>query len=220
MAMSKGYRGGKSARLAGRKARSGTSQAIAALQRQVESLTSGKKKKAEVRGYPAAPFAYAGLEESQYSYLAVPVTLALPPQDPKVAPYISDGYQMSRFATLTGVTVAFSVTSMCAFQVSAVLYAVPPGGNPCPVEHGAGGIPINFPLGLKTSEQNRLMSLDETGFLDGRDGPYELAARRGPADDKGQVPCDFSLASGDGSVYECRLAQGSGAPIGKVDFSV
>ncbi|KAI1522577.1 hypothetical protein PtrSN002B_012173 [Pyrenophora tritici-repentis] len=237
MAMSKGYRsgnyGGRSSRygkakgstrykkrpFAGRKARSGNNKALAVVQRKLDALERGVKNNVILRGYPHVPFAYAGVEESKYSYFGVPVTLALPPQDPKVAPYISDRYRRSRIVTLTGVTVLLNVTSTYAFQVSAVLYAAPPGQEPCHVQYGANGIPTHFPLGVKTPAQNRLMSLEETGFTSGRDGPYEVIADRGPADSEGQVPCSFSLASPDGTVYECPLSKGAGAPLGKVDFS-
>lgn len=186
----------------------------------------GTKRKVQLRGYPATPFQVAGSESEKFAYMAVPVTLALPPQDPKIAPYMSDDYRPKRKVVVTGVTLSFTVTSVFSFQVSAVLYAVPRMGIPAESEYDSRKIPTAFFMGTRYKLEDgevasRLMTLEETGFTKNRDGPYEVIVGRGNADQKtGEVPYEFSLASGDGSIYDCPISRGANAPKGTVDFAV
>ena len=203
-----------------------SSARVGRLERKLEDMSKGHRTKVVVQSYgnPEVYVAPSSHVWSKFRYFPVPVTKAVPPQDPKVPPYLSDLYRRQRKVELTGVVVEMEISYVCGMDISAVLYEAT-ARAPLEVEHGVDGLPTSFLAGVKTSGETepalRMLTLEETGFVDGREGPYEVLSRQEPSPDGKGCTVMYTLNSVDGSMFECPTAKGAaGGALGKVSWSV
>jgi len=196
---------------------------VARLARKVLELERGQKQQHVLRGFPdGTPFFIGarGSPQCGQRYFTVPVSLAIPPQDPKIPPYSSDAYRRKCEVMLVGVKVEFVVSHVLGFKVTLVCHEAVVPDAICPVQVDARGVPTLFRIGVKDDKADRLRTLQETGFTLGKDGPYQVVVERGPADTEGRVPTSYSLKAPDGNIFECPTNPGKGGPLGKIDWHI
>lgn len=191
-------------------------------QRRYASGKKGERSKFTVKSFGKVT-AFTSKADHPYGrlqYLPVPVSKVVPPQDPHPSPFVSDNFRKQRKVTLTGATIEFKISYCAPMDITGVLYETMVG-TPVEVEMGTNSLPNSFFLGLKEMEQPpRLLTVEETGFVDGRNGPYEVHAKEYTAEKGTRVERTFSLATVDGSAFECPNNKGRrGGPLGKVDWS-
>lgn len=191
--------------------------------KRLNAIEQGAKQKLTLSNHPASVRFYVeGTNvpgKKQQRYIALPVTEALLPQYPGT--FIpSDKYRKGRKVRVRGVKLRFRVVHKHGVRVSGVAHQM--GGSPAvSMLYGSDGVPQTFQLGMKVEEGvHRMYSLEETGFLQNRGGPFQVEAIRGTDDMQSEIVNENVLGCADGSIFECPTVKGDGAPIGKVEFSV
>jgi hypothetical protein len=215
-------RGFKSRKRVPRAGRSQIAAKLARLDRKVALLSQGEKQSHVMYGYPTDIGWHVGAPHSEAErcrYFVVPVSLAIPPQDPKIQPYISDAYRRKRKVTITGFKVSFTITHRYGCRFALVCHEAVTRESVAPVETQDSLVPTNFPVGFKEGKSWRLMTVEEVGLLQERDGPFAVRVSRGPVEN-GVVPTEYLLDSPDRTMYDCKTVEGPGGPLGKVDFRV
>jgi hypothetical protein len=199
---------------------------VAALRKEVDALTKGEKQKYTVQGYgPNLPFSAGSAADIavQQCHMIVPVTEALLSMDLRLPMRMSEAYRRKRRVVVTGVTLTFKVAHRMSYAVSGLLYYPNSVGARATADRSADGMTSSFAVGNKLGSTSppRMLTVEELGFVAQRDGPYETTVRR--IDDGGESPpgLEFSLASADGSIFECPTRRREdGGPVGSVEWSI
>ena len=180
------------------------------------------KQRHVVQGYSTLPV-HGGLEsakEVQQSCFALPVTTALPPMRP-FTPYVSEAYRETRKVRMTGCKVELQVSIGSSLMLSGAMYhSTDVNRTVFPDANTYDPLPKDFVMGFKEgSEPARMITLAETGFLAGRNGPYRVRDRR-DVDKEGKAVAVWELDSPDGTMHNCPVEDGKAGPVGKVEVNV
>jgi hypothetical protein len=188
------------------------------VQKRVAAMERQNKQSVRLRAVPdSLRFSVEGNDKpmaDRFRYFSLPISQAIPPQNPGVG-VPSAQFRKGRTVTVKSVKVRFTVVHRHGVKVSGVVHQ----GNHSPLprmECGPDGVPQCFHLGHKESAAPRMLSLEETGFLSSRGGPYEVEARQSAMGDT--LLNTPALCSVDGSIFDCAIVKGDGAPIGKVEY--
>jgi hypothetical protein len=195
---------------------------VARMERKPQILEQGGKQSHVLYGYPTTIKWHVGPAHSKaerYRYFIVPVSLAIPPQDPKISPYISGAYRRKRKVMVTGFKVSFTIQHRYGCRFALVCHEAVTRESVAGVETQESAVPTNFPVGVKDGNVTRLLTVQEVGLLQERDGPFAVRVSRGPAEN-GVIPTEYLLDSPDCTMYECKTREGAGGPLGKADFRV
>lgn len=174
------------------------------LTREVALLKRGTRQDHTIKPVPdVLPFYVQGPKGQSASpevkYFLVPVTASIPPQvRGAVSPY--DGRRHSRKVVLSGFRLKLELQHYLPVKIAIVMYKHKVGPLQAMLE-SSDGVSRNFNFGVKEGNVSRLLTLQETGFCQGRDGPFAVVH---DGDFGSGVP-QWSLESTDGSMYGAEV---------------
>jgi hypothetical protein len=186
-------------------------------------LNKGLKQNVAVSGTGGAKYFIGedGNPQLNERYFVVPVTACIPPQRGIVSGSVSDLYRKKKKVHVSTVKIEFTVAHARGVNLAGAMCWTP-RHKLAEVERGAeDGIPTDFGLGTKKEGRQALYTLDDLGFLDGREcSPYKLKCRSTQeVDGDGKHVLEYRLASANGLMFECGILDpDKGGPVGKVDW--
>jgi hypothetical protein len=180
----------------------------------MKKIARGPPTSIQLRGFPNEVPIYERCELGNCSYFRVPVTLAIPPQQmPKAGP--DSRWRKGDKVFVTGVSFRASLSFSVSMELMAVCYPahvqkapIALRGDPnCVFEYG---VPHK-----DASNGTRLLTLEETNLLnEDKEGPFRVVSGLSlESRDIAKV-----LDSTDQTPFNCRIADGRGAPIGMASW--
>ncbi|KAF1808045.1 hypothetical protein P152DRAFT_453174 [Eremomyces bilateralis CBS 781.70] len=184
-----------------------------AVKDEVARLAKGPPQKVILRGHPDKVILCSEGPQAAESYFRVPITQVIPVQR-SMNSGPDSCWRRTDKVHIKGVGVRLKLTFATSVQVMGVCYPARVQEKLVETDGGGGDIPTTFRVGFEdqTAKRVRLLRVEETNFLRvAKDGPFSVIP--GP---KGSIMFD----STDHSLFNCRLADGPGQPVGEARWKV